>query len=646
MIKEKKNKFDVVELLKKYDGKNPYIKTLKFKVLYKKYNLIQNEVEYISKFYETEPVLINKIYEISDCQADKFKKDFNLIFQPKRILIGYLLAEHENSYHCYVKFTQKQDKPNYCFIPKKALYGIISNEVHWRDKNIDFNDINNQLSKHGRKLKDHQEEGVKFLTSKKRCILGDGCGLGKTIMSLTSSILLNKNKVLIITPASLKSNWKREIGFFYENVNEKVDIIESNVWKNDKQYTIINYDILQNFYKLPLVPQIIKSRDENGNWVETVKTKKVKNYKTGEVKEEIQYRKSTKKDFVEQCKKESVLLNTKWDLVIIDEIHKLSNNDSLVYQIIDDFIKKSKPEHFWGISGTFLTNSPKNLLNITNLIEPTLFYDFAYFMQRYCDARKITNKKTGQQFWVDGKECKNLDELSKKIEHIYIRRTIEEQGLLKDYSLSEVYYDLQPQEIEKYNLLWEEYKANKLIVEENIVEEELEDCKKIIEGGLFRRYLSDLMIKNTIDIVNKHIENDEKVIIACCYDNEVNELKKYYGSKATVYNGKMNSTQKDKSEHEFMNNKDVQVLCANILACSVGLNLTEANIVVFNSFSWRDDENIQMIARSHRIGQKKNVLVYFQLFNNTYLTDMWEKVQRKKYIIETVIKTENEKKLQ
>ena len=93
-----------------------------------------------------------------------------------------------------------------------------------------------------------------------------------------------------------------------------------------------------------------------------------------------------------------------------------------------------------------------------------------------------------------------------------------------------------------------------------------------------------------------------------------------------------------------MTNPLKKVFIGNIVSAGVGLTLTSANIVVLNSFSWRDDENNQFIDRVYRIGQKKDVEVYFQFFENTYIEDMWKKVLRKRYIQEAVIKTENNKK--
>ena len=50
-----------------------------------------------------------------------------------------------------------------------------------------------------------------------------------------------------------------------------------------------------------------------------------------------------------------------------------------------------------------------------------------------------------------------------------------------------------------------------------------------------------------------------------------------------------------------------------------------------------------MMDRVHRIGQKNDVEVYFQLFNNTISEHMWETIIRKELSINQVIKTENNK---
>ena len=58
---------------------------------------------------------------------------------------------------------------------------------------------------------EHQKNAIIKLVSNKKYILADDMGLGKTSSAIMAAINLNLKKVLIICPASLKVNWKREI---------------------------------------------------------------------------------------------------------------------------------------------------------------------------------------------------------------------------------------------------------------------------------------------------------------------------------------------------------------------------------------------------------------------------------------------------
>ena len=87
----------------------------------------------------------------------------------------------------------------------------------------------------------------------------------------------------------------------------------------------------------------------------------------------------------------------------------------------------------------------------------------------------------------------------------------------------------------------------------------------------------------------------------------------------------------------FQNNHNIRVFIGNIKSAGVGITLTEANFVVFNSFDWVPGSNEQAEDRAYRIGQKNDVNVYYQLFENTISTRMWEVLRTKKDIIATII---------
>ena len=75
----------------------------------------------------------------------------------------------------------------------------------------------------------------------------------------------------------------------------------------------------------------------------------------------------------------------------------------------------------------------------------------------------------------------------------------------------------------------------------------------------------------------------------------------------------------------------------NIISAGVGITLTSGNHVVFNSFDWVPGNNEQAEDRAHRISQKNNVTVYYQLFDKTISTAMWNTVQNKKEVIDIIM---------
>jgi SWI/SNF-related matrix-associated actin-dependent regulator 1 of chromatin subfamily A len=144
-------------------------------------------------------------------------------------------------------------------------------------------------------------------------------------------------------------------------------------------------------------------------------------------------------------------------------------------------------------------------------------------------------------------------------------------------------------------------------------------------------------IPQTIEMVDNMLETDKKVIIFTSFTDELNELAEYFGKKCVTHNGPMNDKEKQKSVDQFQNNPNIRVFIGNIKSAGVGITLTEANFVVFNSFDWVPGQNEQAEDRAYRIGQKNNVNVYYQLFEDTISTRMWETLRNKKDIISTIM---------
>jgi SNF2 family DNA or RNA helicase len=232
----------------------------------------------------------------------------------------------------------------------------------------------------------------------------------------------------------------------------------------------------------------------------------------------------------------------------------------------------------------------------------------------------------------------NLDELKERVSHIYLRRVKEDlEGMVKK-NVHELYYSLTAQQKVEYEKLWEEYETSQYELDP---EKELN--KELLEGAIYRRYLSNEMIPNTVALANQFIEKGEKVIIGCCYDEELYRLKEHFGDIAVIYNGKMNSKEKDKAQDAFMNDPNIKIFIGNLQASGVGLTLTAAAKLIFNDFDYVKGNNDQFMDRIHRINQTEDVDIYFQIFKDTQYEKMWNIVLRKGYVIDQIIKKETEK---
>jgi len=637
-----------LESLKDYHGSNSYLVGLKNRIfVYEGKPMSDFEKEYVLRNHNKEPMLINKTVKISSWYGEKKQEDWGTEFIPEKLHISYYLGDTKEYFHVYVKYRKSQERYIPIFIPKNAVLTDFLSEK-WQDKEIDFGKYN-KLG--GITLKKHQENAIKFLTTRKKAVLSTQMGGGKTISAIVSALEGGYNKVLVICPASLKTNWKNEIKRFVNDDN--ITIVSGSEW-NEARFTIINYNILKNFYVVPKETKSFKEKDftEDGiKWSTVKKTVKTNSY-----------------DVVKSAMSNSQLFKSKFDLIIIDEAHRLSNKSSGMYEIVDDLIKRSNPEGIFELTGTMVTNSPINLYNILKLIGADVTKNWVDYVKKYCDGKQIfrnrkerdyyTNiflKKVGKNTWYDlsfdekskldeylNKNCKkiwltsgasNLDELSERIKHLYYRSLNEEEikGITKKTKIIE--YDLTKKEKNEYSTAWEDY----ITTHEEKDLDKLIKNHKLIEGSVFRQLLADYMVERTIPLAERAIAKGNKIIIFCCFDKELYTLQEYFGDRCVVYNGKMTAKKKDEALKKFKEDENVMVFIGNLQSAGVGLNITEANVVIFNNVSFLPAENQQAEYRILRIGQEKDCYIIYQKFRNTYMDRMFEILDIKNEIIKNLI---------
>ena len=433
-------------------------------------------------------------------------------------------------------------------------------------------------------------------TPDKLYVVEHGIVTHNTTQSIVAALESGAKKILVVCPSSTKINWEREINVFCDDTT----IIDGKKW-SDAKFTIINFDILKNFHTL-----------SSG-----------KKPKEGEP-EEILNRE---------------LVNANYDLCIIDEAHYLKNNESIRGKIMVELCAKEKIEKVWLLTGTPVANRPMDFFNLLKIIKSPIADNWKHYAVRYCDARKFFRTlKNGQkkQIWLtDG--ASNLEELANKTKNTIIRRLKTEVLDMPDKVVTPMHHMLDKKGVKQYELLWEEYLQKRKL--EGKKTDNLQ--KDLVELILLRQFIAQEAIPYTIEMIENAIEMGRKVIVFTSFTDELEMISNHFGKLAVKHNGLMTTLQKQKSVDSFQNNDKVKVFVGNIKSAGVGITLTEATVVIFNSFDWVTGNNEQAEDRAYRIGQKNDVNVYYQLFDDTISIRMWETLKQKQEIINIILGVEN-----
>jgi SWI/SNF-related matrix-associated actin-dependent regulator 1 of chromatin subfamily A len=580
-----------LSLLEGYDGINPYLRKLKHEYLKnKKIALTDNQSKYIMENHDREPLLVNRVIGITKYLGDELQKAEELSFVPERILIEFILAETEKTYHVYGKLKKNQLESKMYFLPKTQVTDDPYFEAISVD--VDFTKYNDILAKEGKKLYQHQEEGIKFLLSRSGCILADDMGLGKSIQSIIAALESGAKNILVVCPSSAKINWEREIQVF---CNETA-IIDGKKW-NQAKFTIINFDILKNFHTL------------------------------------VETRRALTPEEMSAINRD--LANVNFDLAIIDEAHYLKNNDSIRGKIMVELCVKHNIPKVWLLTGTPVANRPMDFFNLLKIIKSPLAQNWKHYAVRYCEGRQFFRTlKSGQkkQIWLtDG--ASNLEELSSKTKNIILRRLKTEVLDMPDKVITPMYHKLDAKGRKEYEDLWDGYLIKRAA--EGKKNGNLQ--KDLVELILLRQFIAAQAIPYTIEMAENAIEMARKVIIFTNFDEEQEILARHFGKTAVRHNGKMSTKAKQKSVDDFQTKDKIKVFIGNEKSAGVAITLTEATVVIFNSYDWVTGNNEQAEDRAYRIGQKNDVNIYYQLFIDTISIRMWETLKNKKDVINIIL---------
>ncbi|WP_010096964.1 DEAD/DEAH box helicase [Ornithinibacillus scapharcae] len=417
-----------------------------------------------------------------------------------------------------------------------------------------------------------------------RAILADEVGLGKTIEAglIMKEYMIRglAKKILILVPASLVNQWVKEL-------NEKFYIPAASFRKS---YPWDQYDII----------------------VTSIDTAKRSPHR-----EEI--------------------LNIHYDLILIDEAHKIKNHKTKNYA----FVRALKKKYCLLLTATPVQNQLIEIFNLVSILKPGHLGNYESFLEKYGRDRK----KINQDVYL-----KHL------VQKVMVRNTRKDTKLdTTKRHIETIWVDFTPEEYEVYNELDKTFQPFSSFSKITFLRElcsSREACylslKKFVndEEHHGREALQPIIDKigqlphhakaqKVVDLV-KQI-GDEKIIIFTEYRASQLYLQWYlqqHGITSVPFRGGFKRGKKDWMKQLFQDK--AQVLIATE-AGGEGINLQFCHYMINYDLPWNPMRLEQRIGRIHRYGQENDVYIYNFAIRNTLEEHIMKLLYEKIALFEKVI---------
>lgn len=442
---------------------------------------------------------------------------------------------------------------------------------------------------------EYQKEGIAYALEKKRCIMGDEPGLGKTAQAIGTMTASGAWPALVICPASLKVNWQREF--------MKFGGVQAIILSDDNRTT------WQQFWKL---------KNQNGEPLAKVF---ITNYE------------SLKKYFVKQIRNtsrftlKSVVFDERIELfrsVIIDESHKCKSSKTQQSKFVQGIA--AGKEFVLELTGTPVVNNNTDLVQQLRIMERLEdFGGYTKFVDRYCAGETQSSHLKELNYYLN-KFC------------FFRRQKKDVLKWLPEKTRSYLVVDIENRK---------EYDEAKRDVIKYLKEFKQADDEKLqrairgavmVQMGVLKQISSKGKIKAAIDIIHNIIDGGEKLIVFCFLKQVVADLKSEFPRAVTV-TGDDDDRAKQHSVDSFQNDPKTNLIILNYRSGGTGLTLTAASNVLFIEFPWTYSDCCQAEDRAHRNGQKNAVTCTYLLGKDTIDEYMYELIQTKKDIAEGVTGT-------
>ncbi len=407
------------------------------------------------------------------------------------------------------------------------------------------------------RLYPYQEDGVRFGLYRKAALIGDEMGLGKTLQAIVLGILKKEvfgfKRILVITLASLKEQWKREIERFTQ---EKGVVVAGSPQTRQQTY----------FHDPALF--------------------KITNYEA--VLRDV-----------------TTLRRYKPDLIILDEAQRIKNFATKTA----DAVKSLPRKHSLVLTGTPLENRLEDVYSIVQFLDPYMLAPLWRFAaDHFMLSRNKKDKILGYR---------NLNLLHDKLRPLVIRRRKEEVLKDLPEQVTNTYYleladaqakmhsgymaSLLPLLNKKFLTPMDLRRIQIILLQMRMVC----DCTYLVD----RKTRISPKLKELEGILDELVlQNRRKMVIFSEWTTMTFLIAKQLSKMGIPFvelSGKVPVAKRQALIDEFTNNPECKVFLSTDSG-GTGLNLQAADCVLNFELPWNPAKLNQRVGRVHRIGQSSS----------------------------------------
>lgn len=414
----------------------------------------------------------------------------------------------------------------------------------------------------------YQKEGISFALFKNSVIIADEMGLGKTIQAIGTAILKKQifgfKKTLVVCPATLKSQWKKEIEKFSD---EKAWIVSGMPDERAIQYTSEDYYFF------------------------------IVNYET--------------------VLRDSQAINqAEFDFLILDEAQKIKNYETKTFTAIN----RLQTYHQLAITGTPIENRLIDLYSIMSVIKPGFFGPLWEFSYQHCEFDPDKPNKINGYY--------NLNQLNGRLSEVLIRReksaVLSQLPMVQQFDVICKLSDLQkefhagymqavaaiirkkyitPYDLQRLNMA---LNSARMVCDSTfLIDDTTNESPKLkeLEYILFEK-LDLTRTRRKIIIFSEWIK----------VHSLIGDMLKKHSIGFIELNGKVPVKQRSALIRKFEQDDNCQVFLSTE-AGGAGLNLQMADMLINFELPWNPAKKNQRIGRIDRLGQKSKKLTIYNLIS-------------------------------